>query len=88
VASGYKQVSGIGSTESHAPVIDDVSFGIILIEIIVCNLKAKIIDIETLFFYGDYEERIFMEIQSGMEVGNGICLDLKIIIYGLVQSSR
>jgi hypothetical protein len=85
VACGYSQVPGIDLTESYTSVIDDVSFRIIFIGMMVWNLKSKIIDIETAFFHGDFEERIFIEIPSGMEVGDSKCLVLKTKIYRLVQ---
>jgi hypothetical protein len=59
-----------------------------LITILVWNLKAKIIDIETALLYGDFDQIIFMEILIFMEVGNGKYLVLKKIIYGLVQNAR
>jgi hypothetical protein len=57
-------------TDSYASVINSVSFRIILIGMMVWNLKAKIIDTESLFPHGDLEETIFMEIPSGIEVGD------------------
>jgi hypothetical protein len=53
----------------------------------VWNLKAKIIDIETAFLHGDLEERIYIEIPRGMQVGDGKYHDLEKTIYGLVQST-
>jgi hypothetical protein len=88
VVCGYSQVPGIDFTESFAPVIDNVSFRIILIGMMIWTLKPKIIYIETAFLHGDLEESIFMEIPSGMEVGDSKCLNLKKAIYGIVQSSR
>jgi hypothetical protein len=61
---------------------------IILLRLMVWNLKAKIIEIETTFLHCDLVARIFMEIPSGMEVINGKCYFLKKIIYGLMQSAR
>jgi hypothetical protein len=58
VACGYRQVPGIDFTESYAPVINDVSFRVILTEMMVWNLKAKIIDIETTLLHSDLEESI------------------------------
>jgi hypothetical protein len=88
LACGYSQVLGIDFTDRYTPVIDDVSFRIILIDVMAWNLKAKIIEIETAFLHGDLEESIFMEIPSGMEVDDNKCLVLKRTIYGLVQSVR
>jgi hypothetical protein len=53
VAYGYSQVSVINFTESYDDaVINDVSFRIISIGMIVWDLNAKIIDIETAFLHG------------------------------------
>jgi hypothetical protein len=82
-------VPGIDFIESYVPVINDVSFRIILIGMMVWNLKAKIIDIETTSLHGDLEEEsIFMEIPSDMGVGDGKCLVLKKTMYGIEQSAR
>jgi hypothetical protein len=50
--------------------------------------EGQIIEIEIAFLHGDLKESVFMEIPSGIEVGNGKCLVLKMTIYGLVQSAR
>jgi hypothetical protein len=42
-------VPGIDFTESYAPVINDSSYRIILIGMMLLNLKAKIIEVETAF---------------------------------------
>jgi hypothetical protein len=85
-------VPGIDFNESYAPVINDVSFRIILIGMIAWNLKAKIIDIEIAFLHGELRGKnfhgCFMEIPSGIEVGDGKFLVLKKTIYGLVQDAR
>jgi hypothetical protein len=43
VTRGYSQMHGIHFTESYDPVINDVSFRIILIGMMVWSLKANII---------------------------------------------
>jgi hypothetical protein len=88
VVCGFSQVPGIDFTEIYAPVINDVSIRITLVRMMVKNLKAKIIDLESACLHSDLEESIYMEISSGMEVGNGKCLVLKTTIYELVQSVR
>jgi hypothetical protein len=49
------------------------------------NLKAKIIDIETVFIHGDLEETIFSQIPSGMKVGDGKFLVLRRQFMGLCR---
>jgi hypothetical protein len=55
---------------------------------LVWNLKAKIVNVETAFLHGDLKEEIFMEIPEGMNAVKEDCLSLKKTIYGLVQSLR
>jgi Reverse transcriptase (RNA-dependent DNA polymerase) len=40
------------------------------------NLKAKVVDIKTLFLHGDLEETIYMEIPKGMKAEDNECLIL------------
>jgi hypothetical protein len=89
VACGFCQVPGIYFTESSASVFHDVLFRIILIEIMVWNLKAKITDTDSESLNSDLEQSMFMEIQYGMEVNNGKCLFLENKkLYRLVQIAR
>ena len=85
VTCEYSQVTWVD--DNFAPVVDDVSFHFLLIAMIVWDLKAKIIDVETAFLHGELKE-IFMSIPPGMEADKDECLTLKKTIYGLVQSSR
>ena len=48
-------------TESHAPVINDVSWRILTIAMLVWKLDAKIIDVLTALLHGDLEEDICVE---------------------------
>jgi Reverse transcriptase (RNA-dependent DNA polymerase) len=66
VACGYSQIPGIDFNESFAPVINDVSFRIMLISKLIWNLKACVIDKETAFLHGDLQEEIYMNIPEGM----------------------
>jgi Reverse transcriptase (RNA-dependent DNA polymerase) len=88
VACGYSQVPGVDFQESFAPVINDVTFRILLVMMLTWNLKAKVVDIETAFLHGDLKETIYMEIPKGMEASVDACLILNKTIYGLVQNAR
>jgi hypothetical protein len=55
---------------------------------LVWKLKAKIIDIETLFLHRYLTEEIFMDIPEGMDAAKEDCLSMKKTIYGLVQIAR
>ena len=86
VACGYSQIPGVDFTESYAPVINDVSWRILIIAMLVWKLEAKIIDVSTAFLYGDLEEDIYMKCREVH--GEDEALHLLHSIYGLVQSAR
>jgi Reverse transcriptase (RNA-dependent DNA polymerase) len=88
VACGYIQVPGIDFNESFAPVINDVSFRIMLIVKLVWKLQASVIDVETAFLHGNLKEEVYMNIPEGMESNGNECLLLNKRIYRLVQSAR
>ena len=86
VACGYTQIPGVDFTDSFAPVITDVSWRMLIVLMLVWNLDAMIIDVETAFLLGDLEEEIYMicrEVHGDDEV-----LLLQHSIYGLVQAAR
>ena len=64
VACGYSQIPGVDFTESYAPVINDVSWPILIIAMLVQKLEAKIIDVSTACLYGDLEEDIYMKCEE------------------------
>jgi hypothetical protein len=88
VACGYSQIPGIDFNESFAPVINDVSFRIMLIAELFWNLEASIVNVETAFLHGELQEEIFMNIPEGISYDSKNCLMLTKTIYGLVQSAR
>jgi hypothetical protein len=47
VVCGYSQVPGVDFTESFAPVLNDVSFKLMLISKLVWDMTSTVVDIET-----------------------------------------
>jgi hypothetical protein len=90
VACGYSQIPGVEFTESHLPVINDVTVRIILILLILRKCKAMIVDVETAFLHEVLEkgEEIYMDCPKGMVRQEDECLLLEKMIHGLVQSAR
>ena len=89
VACGYSQIPGVDFSQSYSPVINDITFRMLLLAMIYFGLSGKIADVETAFLYGDLEEEIYMECPPGM---TGITSDQVLLllkcIYGLVQAAR
>jgi hypothetical protein len=87
VACRNIQIPGIDFNESFAPVINDVSFRIMLIAKLIWNFEASNIDVETAFLHGELQEEIHMNIPEGMSYDSKHCLLLTNTIYGLIQST-
>lgn len=91
---GYTQVAGVDFTEHYAPVLNDITFRILLIWKMIHNHSARIIDVGTAFLHGDLKEEIYMKCPDGIGTviedvnEDDTFLVLKKPIYGLVQASR
>jgi hypothetical protein len=68
VACGYSQVPGIDFSESFAPVLNGVSFRIMLIAKLVWDMTSTVVNIETAFLHGGLDEEIYMEVPKGLEI--------------------
>src|SRR6056300_498094 len=96
VACGYSQIPGVDYTEHFSPVINDITWRIMLVAMIMWKLDAWLIDLETAFLHGEFEEgeEVFMDIPMGLyEVEGNVdanedCLYLLKTTYGLTQASR
>ena len=53
MACGYSQIPGVDFQEHFAPVVNDVSYRIMIAMMMSMGMKAKIVDIETAFLHGD-----------------------------------
>ena len=68
--------------------MNDVTWRILLVTMIVWNLDAIIVDVETAFLHGDLEEEIYMNLPDGMEGMDDECLLLLKALYGLIQGAH
>jgi Reverse transcriptase (RNA-dependent DNA polymerase) len=59
-----------------------------LVAMLIWNLKACKVDVETTFLNGDIKEEIYMNIPERMNNDSTNCLLLTKTVYGLVQSAR
>ena len=87
VALGCSQIPGLDYTDNIAPVGHDVSFRIALARMMVETLDSLVMDVETVFLYGEIDEEIFMKSPVGMEeIDRGSfsenCYQLQKGIYG------
>ena len=57
MACGYSQIPGVDFTESYAPVINNVTWRILLIVKILLKLQSRIIDVETAFYTVNWKKK-------------------------------
>jgi hypothetical protein len=88
VACGYSQIPGIDFNECIAPVINDITFQIMLILMVIWILEASIVYVKTAFLQNEVQEEVCMNVPEGMSHDSRNCLLLTKISHGLVQSVR
>ena len=66
IACGCSQVPRINFFENYSQVVNHLTFCILLLIVLNFGYSAKIVDVETYFFYGDLEEGIYIECPQGM----------------------
>jgi hypothetical protein len=93
VGLGYSQIPGVDYSENYAPVVNDVTYRLLLLILLIYKYNSRVIDVETAFLYGNLEENIYMKIPKGYHevIGDdeeGDVLELKKSLYGLVQAAR
>ena len=85
----YSQVPGIDFCENYSPVVNDITFCILLLMVLHFGYLAKIVDMETAFLYRDLKEEIYVECPQGMsDIKMDDCVILNKHIYGLVQAAQ
>ena len=91
---GFSQIPGMDVTDIYSPVVNDVTFRVVVGRMHIENLKGKVVDIDNAFLNGDLEHEIYMKIPEGYEkviskdVDKEDCLILEKAIFGLVQAGR
>ena len=89
IVCGYSQVPRVDFSTNYLPVMNNITFHILLLMVMNFGLLAKIINVQTIFPDEDLKEEIYMECPQGMKnVGKDDCINLDECIYGLVQATR
>jgi len=68
--------------------MNNVTWCILLVVMIVWNLDAIIVNVKTAFLHGDLEEETYMNLLDGMEGLDDECLLLLKVLYRLVQGAH
>ena len=94
VAEAFSQIPGVDFADNYSPVVNDVTFRVVVARMLIENLKGKVVHIDNAFLNGDLEHEIYMKIPEGYDeliskdVDKEDCLILQKAIYGLVQGAR
>ena len=94
VAKCFSQIVGVDFTDNYSPVVNDVTFRVVMARMLIENLKGNEVDIGNAFLNGDLEHEIYMKIPEGYDeviskdVDKQDCVILQKAIYGLVQAAR
>ena len=67
VAKGFGQIPGDDFTDNYSPVVNDVTFRVVVARMLIENLKGKVVDIDNAFLNGDLENEIYMKIPEGYD---------------------
>ena len=62
VAKGFSQIPGVDFTDNYSPVVDDVTFRVVVARMLIENLKEKVVDLDNAFLNGDLEHEIYMNV--------------------------
>jgi len=60
VTCSYSQIPGVNFTKHYATVMNDVTWCILLVAMIVWGMDAIIVDVEMAFLHGKLEEETYM----------------------------
>ena len=68
MALGYSQIPGVDFTDNFALVVNDNTFYLMLSRKLIKKLSMRIIDMETAFLYGEFEDEIYMETNANTKL--------------------
>ena len=67
MAKGFSLIPGADFTDNYSPVVNDVTFRVVVARMLIENLKGKVVDIDYAFLNGDLEHEIYMKIPEGYD---------------------
>ena len=54
-------------SNNYSPVVNDVTFRVVVARMLIEKLKGKVVDIDNAFLNGDLEHEIYMKIPEGYD---------------------
>ena len=78
VVCGYSAVLGADFSGNYSIIMKNITFRILLLIMIKFSFSAKVVNIEAVFLYGEFEEEIYMECPPDMKnVSKNDCIILR-----------
>ena len=92
MALGYKEEYGYNYDQTYSPIMQDISFKLIILMTLKKSWTLNKVDIKTAFLNTQLDEEVFISLPEGIEqVGvsrEGKIAKLNAALYGLKQASR
>ena len=93
VALEYSQILSVDFTDNFAPMVNDITFHLMLSRKLIEKLSTRIIDVEMAFLYRELEDEIYMEApavyaECEYEIEEDKVFILDKGIYSLVQAAQ
>jgi len=88
ITQGFTQVEGLDYDQTFAPVIKLSTFCAILTIAVQQNLTIHQMDIKAAYLNGKLKEEIYMEAPPGLEIPEGMVLQLNWAVYSTKQGGR
>ena len=66
VAYGYSQVPGVNFSKNYSPVVNSITFYILLLLALHFSYLVETVNVENTFLYGNLEEEVYMESPHGI----------------------
>ena len=92
-ANEFSQIPGLDFTDNFSPVVNNVTFSVVITCMIIKKWDAKVVDIDNVFLYGEVEHEIYMVISEGYaelveQCEEDEALKLEKAIYGFSSTSK
>jgi len=88
VACGYSQIPSVNFTKNYVLVMNDVTWHILLVAMLIWKMDTIIIDVETTFLHRELDKEIYMDLPAGLDGKSDECLLLLKALYGLIQGMQ
>ena len=67
VAKGFSHITGMDFTDNYSPVVNDVTFRVVVARMVIENMNQKVVDVDNAFLNCNLEHEIDMRTPEGYD---------------------